>query len=134
MKQIFIFSRTFILAFFLFSCEKPCTCNGDYTVDKHPNICIKFKGNIGNDFDSALDSLKKWYEPKFNTLATEGHYSGEGYYIEQKQINVDFAEDDRVFFLLTFIDSVSVNLNYIATNDVIDEKGNYYQYIEGRLD
>jgi len=126
MKKLIL---TLLLALLFIACEKPCTCNGDFTVDKNCCICVKFIGKIGNDFSSAVDSLKKWYEPKFNILATEGHYSGEGYYIEKEKINVDFTDDNRAFFLLTFIDSVSTYLNPIATNDVIDEKGNYYHYI-----
>ena len=125
---------TLFFAILFIACEKPCTCNGDYIVDQHPCICIKFKDKIGYDFDSALDSLKRWHQPLFNTLAIEGHYSGKGYLVEKKIINVDFVEDDRSFFLLTFIDSVSVYLHPIAMNDVIDEKGNYYQYITGLKD
>lgn len=122
-----------LLIFLFATCDKPCTCTGEYTVDNNKCVCIKFKGKIGSDFDSALDSLKKWYEPQFNTLITEGHYSGEGYYIEKEKINVDFMEDDRVFFLLTFIDSARIH-NLIITHDVIDEKGNYYKYIIGLKD
>jgi hypothetical protein len=130
MKQISFF---ILLAIIFVACNKPCNCSGDYTVDQHPCVCIKFTGKIGNDFDSALDSLKRWYEPKFNILAAEGHYSGKGYYIDKTKINVNFIEEDRNFFLLTFIDSASF-YKHIATLDVIDEKGNYYKYIERRLD
>ena len=125
MKRIILI---LLLATLFIACDKPCSCSGEYTVDKHSCICIKFKAKIGNDFDAALDSLKRQYEPKFNTLATEGHYSGKGYFIEKEKINVDFTDDNRAFFKLTFIDSLSI-YNYIVTNDVIDEKGNYYLYI-----
>ena len=126
MKQI-IFLIVFAVLFA--SCDKPCSCSGEYTVDQHPCICIKFQGKIGNDFDSALDSLKKLHEPFFNTLATEGHYSGKGYYIEKEKLNVDFKDDDRAFFLLNYVDSVSNRFISIHYRDVLDEKGNYYQYI-----
>jgi hypothetical protein len=131
MKKLIL---TLFLSIIFIACKRPCTCDGDFTVDQNRCVCAKFKGKIGYDFDSALDSLKKWYEPKFNILTNEGHYSGEGYYIEKEKINVDFVEDNRSFFLLTFIDSVSIYLNAIATNDVLDEKGNYYHYIIGLKD
>lgn len=115
------------------SCDKSCGCSGEYTVDQNPCICIKYKDKIGSDFNSALDSLKRWYEPIFNVLATEGHYSGEGYFVEKEKINVDFTEDNRSFFLLTFRDSVSI-FNLIAIHDVIDEKGNHYNYFIGLKD
>ena len=130
--------QTFFLILFatLFAaCNNDCGCrDNDYTVNGNPCVCIKFKGQIGNDFDSALDSLKRQYEPLFQTLATEGHYSGKGYYIEKEKINVDFADDDRAFFCLIFVDSVSVYINHLATMDVIDEKGNYYYYHIGLKD
>jgi hypothetical protein len=130
MKQIIFF--IICIAVLFVACDT-CGCSGEYTVDQHPCVCIKFKGKIGNDYDSALDSLKRWYEPCFQRLIAEGNYSGEGYFVEKVKINVDFTEDDRNFFRLTFTDSVSIR-NHIASFDVLDEKGNYYKYIMGLLD
>ena len=126
MKQL---TFCLLIVFLFVACDKSCTCKG-YSVDQNPCGCIIFKGKIGNDFEVALDSLKKYYEPKFNVLETEGHYSGKGYFVRKDKLNVDFADDDRDFFWLTFIDSVN-EYRYIATWDVIDEKGNYYLYDVG---
>ena len=92
---------------------------------------IIYKSRIGDDFDSALDSLLNRYEPILNTLATEGHYSGEGLIIDKKKINVDFSYDNRAFVLLTFIDKANI-YQYLFTGDVIDEKGNYFRVIWGK--
>ena len=126
MKQI---TFCVLLAFLFVTCKRQCICKG-YSVDQNPCGCVILKGKIGNDFDTALDSLKRYYEPKFNVLETEGHYSGKGYFVRKEKLNVDFVDDDRDFFWLTFIDSVNI-YRYIATWDVIDEKGNYYIYDVG---
>lgn len=89
---------------------------------------INYRFRLGVDFDSALDSLIKRYEPILNALTKEGHYGGEGYTINKEIINVDFKYDSREFILLTFIDKTNA-YRYIFTGDVIDEKGNYYTYM-----
>ena len=89
---------------------------------------ITYICRIGNDFESALDSLIRKYEPLLTTLATEGHYSGQGYNIDKEKINVDFSYDSREFILLTFIDNANI-YNLLCTGDVIDEKGNYFRFI-----
>ena len=87
---------------------------------------IKYQCRIGNDFDSALDSLIRRYEPILETLAKEEHYSGKGYIIDKEKINVNFSYDNRAFVLLTFIDKANI-YQYLFTSDVIDENGNYYR-------
>jgi hypothetical protein len=110
------------------ACRKhKCTCTG-YTVDKNPCGCVIFRAKIGNDFDSALDSLKRQYEPQLVELEATGYYSGKGYFIEKERINVDFIYDDRVFFYLIFKDSVITYRHLIRNFDVLDEKGNYYRF------
>lgn len=89
---------------------------------------IVYQSRIGNDFDSALDSLIRRYDPILNTLATEGHYSGEGLNIDKKKINVDFSYDNRAFVLLTITDNANI-YNVLFTGDVIDEKGNHFVII-----
>ena len=91
---------------------------------------INYRFRLGVDFDSALDSLIKIYEPILNILTKEGHYSGEGYIINKENLNVDFKYDNRAFTFLTFIDKTNA-YRYIFTGDVIDDKGNYYTYIAG---
>ena len=133
MKQIFFF---LVLAHLFVACDKPCNCKG-YSVDKNPCRCVVFKGKIGNDFDSALDSLKNLNEAKFieeeiTGYWSIGYYSG-GYFIEKEKVNVDFIDDDRAFFYIMFMDSV-VTYRQLNRFDVLDEKGNYYLYIDGRKD
>lgn len=90
---------------------------------------ILYQGRIGNDFDSALDSLIKKFEPIMKNLTTEGHYSGEGFNINKEKMNVNFSYDSREFILLTFIDKANL-YRYLFTGDVIDENGNYFRLIE----
>ena len=86
---------------------------------------IAYLSRIGYDFDSALDSLIRRYEPTLETAAIEGHYSGEGLNIDKKRINVDFSYDNRAFLLLTITDKANI-YQCLFTSDMIDEKGNYY--------
>ena len=90
-------------------------------------ICgsIVYDDRIGTDFDSALESLIKEKEQILNVLITEGHYSGEGYYIEKEKMVVDFKYDDREFFVLTIIDKANI-YQYLFSGIVIDSKGNHY--------
>ena len=86
---------------------------------------IVYQSRIGNDFDSALDSLIREREP---LLTGQPSYSGQGYNIDKKKINVDFSYDSREFILLTFIDKANI-YNLLCTGDVIDEKGNFFRFI-----
>lgn len=101
--------------------------NKTFTVDKG-GTKITYICRIGNDFDSALDSLIRRYEPILNTAVIELHYSGEGLIIDKQKINVDFSYDNRSFVLLTISDKANI-YRVLFTSDVIDEKGNYYTLI-----
>lgn len=90
---------------------------------------LEYIGKIGNDFESALDSLTRKREPMLNALAKMGSYSGE-YNIDKKKIDVDFDYDSRKFILLTFSDKTNI-YQILFSHDVIDEKGNYFRLIEG---
>ena len=100
--------------------------NKTFTVDKG-GTKITYICRIGNDFDSALDSLIREREP---LLTGQPSYSGQGYNIDKKKINVDFSYDNRAFVLLTFIDKANI-YQYLFTGDVIDERGNYFRVIWG---
>ena len=103
----------------IFNENKTFTCYGG---------SIEYQSRIGYDFDSALDSLIRRYEPILNTLATEGHYSGEGLNIDKAKLNVDFSYDNREFTLLTFVDKANM-FQFLFTSDVIDDRGNYFRAI-----
>lgn len=89
---------------------------------------IAYLSRIGYDFDSALDSLIRRYEPTLETAAIEGHYSGEGLNIYKEKINVNFSYDNRAFVLLTISDKANI-YRVLFTSDVIDERGNYFRAI-----
>lgn len=92
--------------------------NKSFTIN-NGSATMRYEGRIGNDFDSALDSLKILYKQ------TLEFYGEDGYNIKKEKIIVDFNYDDRAFFLLTFIDKKNIN-NWLITGIVIDEKGNYF--------
>lgn len=128
MKQLIIFILTIVL---ILSCKNNIEVSEPNST-KIPivNMCgtIEYKEKIGNDFDSALDSLIKKYEPAWNILVTEGHYSGKGYNIDEKIIDVDYNYDNRKFIFITFTDKAN-DYNILNANDIIDDKGNHYWYV-----
>ena len=81
---------------------------------------IVYQEKIGNDFDSALDSVIKLREPM---VIAEPWV--EEYYVEKGIMTIDFVYDDREFYSIGFIDKVK-NLHIFSLTDVIDSKGNYY--------
>ncbi len=97
-----------------------------FTID-HGCATITYQSRIGNDFNFALDSLIRKYEPILNVLVEEGHYSGEGYNVNKEKINVDFGYDNREFRALTFTDKANI-YRILFSGDVIDERGNYFTY------
>ncbi|MDR2813904.1 MAG: hypothetical protein LBB79_04520 [Prevotellaceae bacterium] len=80
---------------------------------------IIYAGRIGNDFDSALDSLKIMNK---QLLAP---YGEDGYNVEKEKVVINFPYDDREFFRLTFKDKKNT-YNWFIYGIVIDEKGNYF--------
>jgi len=70
---------------------------------------IMYEGRIGNDFDSALDSLIK--------LEKQYNFDSIG-----KIIAIDFEYDDRLFYLINFIFRPSITVPFY----VIDSRGNYF--------
>jgi hypothetical protein len=85
---------------------------------------ITYICRIGNDFESALDSLIREREL---LLTGQPAYSGQGYNIDKEKINVDFSYDSREFILLTFIDKAYI-YNVLISDVVIDEKGYFFGY------
>lgn len=77
---------------------------------------IMYLERIGNDFDSALDSLIKLREPSIQ---------GKEYYIETEKMTIDFNHDDRVFYSVCFKNKVT-NLILFGLTDVIDSNGNWF--------
>ena len=131
--KLVLFSILFVI--FFVTCDKnsenPILENEldltEIRIKERPCETLEYIEKIGYDFDTALDSLTKKYEPILNVLATEGHYSGEGYNIDKEKINVDFSYDNREFRLLTFTDKANI-YRILFSGDVIDEKGNHFKH------
>ena len=83
---------------------------------------IFYTNRLGNEFDSALDSLIRLREPEIMNHRPKV----ESYYIEKTMMNIDFDYDDRKFYLIEFIDSIR---DYPVVIDVIDSRGNCYAII-----
>ena len=82
---------------------------------------IVYQEKIGNDFDSALDSIIKLREP---IIIAEPWV--EEYYVEKKRMTIDFNHDDRDFYSIGFIDKLQ-NFHIFSLTDVIDSEGNYFR-------
>ena len=74
-------------------------------IKESPSETLEFVGKIGNDFDTALDSLKK-----LKGIISE---------IIKEPLDVIFDYDNRSFWCITY-DGCD---NYL---DILDTKGNYY--------
>ena len=80
---------------------------------------IKYNATIGCDFESALDSL-------IIIKYTNRSYNGTPYYLEPELMReVVFPYDDRDFYIITVMDSITQNV-LAATADVLDTKGDWY--------
>jgi hypothetical protein len=80
---------------------------------------IIYTNKLGNDFASALDSLIKLKE-QASTINIENCY------IETEAIAIDFSYDDRLFYLIGFMDTIR---QFHVSLDVIDSKGNHFDII-----
>ncbi len=105
MKQI-IFPILFATLFV--ACDKNPEISPDLTqirIKERPCETLEFTGKIGNDFDSALDSLRK-----LKGISSE---------ITKEPLKVLFDYDNRIFLGITYGDCGMYS-------DVLDTKGNYY--------
>ena len=74
-------------------------------IKERPNETLEYIGEIGSDFDTALDSLRK-----LKNIPSE---------IIKEPLEVLFDYDNRLFFSIIYGECG----NY---SDVLDTKGNYY--------
>jgi hypothetical protein len=105
MKQI-LFSILFVILFV--ACDKNGESLPDLTkikIKERPCELLGYVGKIGNDFDSALDSLRK-----LKNISSE---------IIKESLEVLFDYDNRQFWSITYDDCGMYT-------DVLDTKGNYY--------
>ena len=115
MKRIILFSVSLLIMFA--ACEKPEKQKGLYLCDVG---YIRYEATIGDDFDSALDSLLKKivYRP------------AEPYIVVPEPINVVYPTNDRSFYLIAFKDTVD-RVYLQSPMDVLDTKGCWYSVIWG---
>ena len=115
-----------ILTGSFFSCKKEKKI---YLLSDGKRTCeyIVYCAKIGNDLETALDSLIK---------LRDFFLSNEDYYIKKEDItaNVDFNRDDRLFYLIHFINArISREPPYefvlFSVSDVLDSYGNYYKKV-----
>ena len=129
MKRIIILIFAAFLTIFavnFFSCKKEKKI---YILSDGKRTCeyMVYHAKIGNDLETALDSLIKLNAVIINN---------KDYYIKKEDItaNVDFNRDDRLFYLIHFINArISREPPYefglFSSIDVLDSYGNYYNKI-----
>jgi hypothetical protein len=112
----------FLLCLSLFACdskETPEEGPATYKVlQGGPCGSITYWHNFGNDYDSALEGLIKWEEEHL----TQSELAN--YYVDAEIITVDFNDDDRVFYYVTF--RKKKNDTHITSGSVLDSYGNHY--------
>ncbi len=80
---------------------------------------VYYQSNIGTDFSSAVDSIKRLYERTRPWLWADS--------IEIDRLNVDFPYDNRLFWALSAKEKYLPSPLPVFTGvDVVDSKGNYY--------
>ena len=104
-------------------CDKVKLGENEYLLINDNCTSIIFQSKIGDDIESALDSL-----PKLNTLLIDDRE----YLIKlEENLAVDFHKDNRSFCLVRFIDATfPYGESYDADlflPDVLDSYGNYYR-------
>ena len=104
----------------IFKTDKNFKVNGGCKTTVHKSIF--YTNRLGNDFDSALESLIRLREPEIMNHRPKV----ESYNIEKTMMIIDFEYDDRKFYLIEFIDSIR---DYPVIIDVIDSRGNCYAII-----
>ena len=107
MKRVFILSIAILII--LLSCNRTEKCNlHNISVNSDIPETLTYIGKIGNDFDSALDSLMILKELEHSSIT-----------VQKIPVPVVFDCDNRQFWGIIF--------DYCGNySDVLDSKGNYY--------
>ncbi len=93
-----------------------------FDIIKGPCGKIEYIDRIGNNFDSALDSLLKIVVPIVTNCPD---INCSDYTIEKDTIEVDFSHDNRMFISIAFKDKDNY-MHISSINDVLDINGNYF--------
>ena len=82
---------------------------------------VYYQSNIGTDFASAMDSIKRLYVQTCPWLWADS--------IQSHRLNVDFPHDNRLFWTLSAKEKYQPSpLPVFRGIDVVDSKGNYYLF------
>jgi hypothetical protein len=124
MKKSFRFIILFLISLLLLACEKNSEKDTvTYTILSGACGTINLVGNIGPDFNTALDSLETIREP-FLTGGCPGSPCYD-YYVDVDTLSIDYSLDDREFLGVIFKD-VGNSISIFSMSDVIDTYGYYY--------
>ncbi len=121
MKHVFLTTILLIMAVNFSACSKD---EYHILINGKRSKCesIVYQSKIGENLETALDSLVK-----LNTYLI----SSRDYYIKKEDLTVDFRTDNRLFYLIRFIDA---NFPYgdsyeadLFPPDVLDSQGNHFR-------
>ena len=117
-KGILVFPTIIVL---LFACEEKDDSKELYSFGAG---YIKYEATIGNDFDSALDSLLK-------VVSYDQIFQNNPYYIDSELMDrVNYPTNDRSFYMIIVKDSTN-GLYLGSPRDALDSKGCWYTIIWG---
>lgn len=93
--------------------------NREFSIGNSECNKLVYNGRYGNDFNSAVDSLKRICAWRLN------EYGEDGYEVMIEPIlNVNFSYDDRSFYSVWF-----QNENYLSEPFWLDDRGNNYDHL-----
>ena len=93
--------------------------NREFSIGNSECNKLVYNGRYGNDFNSAVDSLKRICAWRLN------EYGEDGYEVMIEPIlNVNFSYDDRSFYSVWF-----QNENYLSRPFWLDDRGNNYDHL-----
>ncbi len=93
--------------------------NREFSIGNFECNKLVYNGRYGNDFNSAVDSLKRICAWRLN------EYGEDGYEVMREPIlNVNFSYDDRSFYSVWF-----QNENYLSEPFWLDDRGNNYNHL-----
>ncbi|MDE5609790.1 MAG: hypothetical protein K2I66_05350 [Bacteroidales bacterium] len=124
MKTIKLFILLLSLSLTVCACEQEKEFElkpGDTFSIKNGCGTVYYQSNIGTDFASAVDSIKRLYEQTRPWLWADS--------LQIDRLNVNFTHDNRLFWSLVAKEKYQSSPLPVYTGvDVVDSRGNYYQF------
>ena len=109
-KTVFLFVISIVL---FVACEKNERPEGSYSFSAG---YIKYEATLGEDLDSALDSL----------LTVIDYRPADTHIVATELVEVDYPDDDRLFYWVAFKDT-NKRTYLQSPKDVLDTKGCWYK-------